>query len=110
MSTTHQSGVSQTKKRSNSWTASQDAKTHQNFSFLDESTQPYIYNMSTDKTIKLSKKGEDPHGIMIPYDFKYPVEKKCIKDAYSRFNEWGVTRVNSTDWYKYYAPGTVYKE
>ena len=83
---------------------------NQNFSFLDESTQPYIYNMSTDKTIKLSKKGEDPHGIMIPYDFKYPVEKKCIKDAYSRFNEWGVTRVNSTDWYKYYAPGTVYKE
>ena len=80
------------------------------FSFLNEDTQPYIYNMSQDKIIKLSKKGEDPHGIMIPYDFKYPVEKKCIKDAYSRFNEWGVTRVNSTDWYKYYAPGTVYKE
>ena len=80
-----------------------------NFSFLNENTQPYIYNMSEGKTIKLSKKGEDPHGIMIPYDFKYPVEQKCIKDAYSRFNEWGETRVNSTDWYKYYNPGTVFE-
>ena len=60
------------------------------------------------KTIKLSKKGEDPHGIMIPYDFKYPIEYKCIKDAYGRFNEWGESRVNSTDWYKYYTQGKVY--
>jgi hypothetical protein len=79
------------------------------FSFLNENTQPYIYNVSEGKTIKLSEKGEDPHGIMIPYDFKYPVEQKCIKDAYSRFNEWGETRVNSTDWYKYYNPGTVFE-
>ena len=79
------------------------------FSFLNENTQPYIYNVSEGKTIKLSQKGEDPHGIMIPYDFKYPVEQKCIKDAYSRFNEWGETRVNSTDWYKYYTPGTVFE-
>ncbi len=79
------------------------------FSFLNENTQPYIYNVSEGKTIKLSEKGEDPHGIMIPYDFKYPVEQKCIKDAYSRFNEWGETRVNSTDWYKYYTPGTVFE-
>lgn len=83
---------------------------NKDFSFLNEDTQPYIYNMSQDKIIKLSKKGEDPHGIMIPYDFKYPVEYKCIKDAYLRFNEWGETRVNSTDWYKYYTPGTVYNE
>ena len=79
------------------------------FSFLNENTQPYIYNVSEGRTIKLSQKGEDPHGIMIPYDFKYPVEQKCIKDAYSRFNEWGETRVNSTDWYKYYNPGTVFE-
>lgn len=79
------------------------------FSFLNENTQPYIYNVSEGRTIKLSKKGEDPHGIMIPYDFKYPVEQKCIKDAYSRFNEWGETRVNSTDWYKYYNLGTVFE-
>ena len=79
-----------------------------NFSFLNEATQPYIYNMSQDKDIKVSKKGEDPHGIMIPYDFKYPWERTCIKDAYGRFNEWGESRVNSTDWYKYPTQGKVY--
>lgn len=72
-----------------------------NFSFLDESTQPYIVDKTTNTTIKLSKKGEDPHGIMIPYDFKYPLEKVCIKDAYSQFNSWGEGSVTSTEWYKY---------
>jgi hypothetical protein len=85
-------------------------KVDKNFSFLNEDTQLYIYNVTTGKTIKLSKKGEDPHGIMIPYDFKYPVEKMCIKDAFGRFNEWGQNRVNSTDWYKYFTSGTVYNE
>jgi hypothetical protein len=56
------------------------------FSFLDESKQPYIYDVTTGLTVKLSKKGEDPHGIMIPYDFRYPKEKICIKDAYDEFN------------------------
>ena len=71
------------------------------FSFLNEDTQPYIYDMTTGETIRLSRKGEDPHGIMIPYDFKYPKEKICIKDAYEKFNNWGENRVTSTDWYVY---------
>jgi len=70
------------------------------FSFLNESTQPYLFDETTGKQVKLSKKGEDPHGIMIPYaDFKYPLEKTCIKDAYTEFNSWGQNPVNSTDWY-----------
>lgn len=83
---------------------------NKNFSFLNEDTQVYVYNVSTGKTVTLSKKGEDPHGIMIPYDFKYPLEYKCIKDAYAHFNEWGQRRVASTDWYKYSTQGTVYGE
>ena len=71
------------------------------FSFLNEDTQPYIYDMTTGETIRLSRKGEDPYGIMIPYDFKYPKEKICIKDAYEKFNNWGENRVTSTDWYVY---------
>ena len=71
------------------------------FSFLNEDTQPYIYDMTTGETIRLSRKGEDPHGIMVPYDFKYPKEKVCIKDAYENFNNWGKNRVTSTDWYIY---------
>lgn len=71
------------------------------FSFLDEATQPYIVDETTGLIVKLSKKGEDPHGIMIPTDFKYPIEKVCIKDAYLQFNNWGQNRITSTDWYKY---------
>lgn len=78
------------------------------FSFLDEATQPYIYDVTTDKVIKLSKKGEDPHGIMIPYDFKWPIEKVCIKDAYLEFNSWGQNRITSTYWYKYPVEGLVF--
>ena len=72
-----------------------------NFSFTDESTQPYIIDLSTNKTIKISRKGEDPHGIMIPYDFKYPLETVCVKDAYTKFNSWGQNPVESTEWYLY---------
>ena len=71
------------------------------FSFLDEATQPYIYDMTTQKTIKLAKRGESPHGIMIPYDFKWPAERICVKKAYLEFNNWGQNRVTSTDWYKH---------
>lgn len=72
-----------------------------NFSFTDESTQPYIIDLKTNKTIKISRKGEDPHGIMIPYDFKYPLETVCVKDAYTKFNSWGQNPVESTEWYLY---------
>ena len=70
-----------------------------NFSFLDEDTQPYIFDETNGVTVRLSKIGEDPHGIMIPNDFRYPLEKICIKNAYKEFNNWGRNSVTSTDWY-----------
>ena len=70
------------------------------FSFTDEDSQPYIYDKTTNITIKLAKKGEDPHGIMISSDFRYPIEKICVKDAYDGFNSWGENPIMSTDWYK----------
>lgn len=80
------------------------------FSFLNESTQPYLFDDTTGKQVKLSKTGEDPHGIMIPYaDFKYPLEKVCIKDAYGEFNNWGQNPVNSTDWYTKPVSGKVFE-
>ena len=69
------------------------------FTFLDSSCQPYIYDKTTGKTIKLAAKGQDPHGIMIPSNFKHPLEKVCIKDAYPLFNNWGQNSVSYTDWY-----------
>ena len=70
------------------------------FSFMDDTKQPYIYNKTTGKTIKLSLAGQDPHGIMIPFDFLYPREKRAIHIAYPEFNNWGVNPVMSTDWYE----------
>lgn len=79
----------------------------ESFSFLDEKNQPYVYDATTKHTVKLSLKGQDPHGIMIPFDFKYPLEKVCIKDAYNEFNNWGKNPVNSTNWYTKPVTGKV---
>lgn len=78
------------------------------FSFLDENTQPYIYDITTGLTVKLARVGEDPHGIMVPYEFKWPLEKVCIKNAYQLFNNWGSNPVTSTDWYKFPTEDLVY--
>lgn len=79
----------------------------ESFSFLDEINQPYVYDVTTKHTVKLSLKGQDPHGIMIPFDFKYPVEKVCIKDAYNEFNNWGSNPILSTNWYTKPVTGKV---
>ena len=80
------------------------------FSFLDAENQPFIYDLTTKLTVKLSTKGQDPHGIMIPFDFKYPTEKVCIKDAYKEFNNWGSNPVLSTNWYTKPVEGKVYSK
>ena len=86
----------------------------ESFSFLDEATQPYLYDKTTGLEVKLAKRGEDPHGIMLPYDFKYPLEKVCIKDAYKKFNEWFNKNPNldktvvETNWYTQPVKGKVY--
>ena len=79
------------------------------FSFLDAENQPFIYDLTTKLTVKLSTKGQDPHGIMIPFDFKYPVEKVCIKDAYTEFNNWGSNPILSTNWYTKPVSGKVFE-
>ena len=83
-------------------------KVSNTFTFLDSSCQPYIYDKTSGKTIKLAEKGQDPHGIMIPSNFKYPLEKVCIKDAYKDFNSWGQNSVTYKDWYSSSVSGKVY--
>ena len=80
------------------------------FSFTDFSKQVYIYNKTQGYEVKMSQKGEDPHGIMIPCDFQYPTEKTCIKDAYTDFNNWGENPVISTDWYTNPVTGKVFEK
>lgn len=76
-------------------------KVNKSFSFLDVNTQPYIYDKTTNYTVKIATIGQDPHAIMIPYDFRWPKERVRINQAYSGFNNWGENKVTSTDWYKY---------
>lgn len=71
------------------------------FSFTDESTMPYLYDANTGLTVRISKKGEDPHGIMVPKNFLYPLERVCVKDAYELFNSWGTGEIEGNDWYLY---------
>ena len=81
-----------------------------NFSLLSSNNQPYLYDKTTNLTIKLATKGQDPHAIMIPYDFKYPYEKFCITKAYVEFNNWGANPILSTDWYTKPTIRMVYEE
>lgn len=80
------------------------------FSFKDPATQPCIYDKETGDTIRLATKGQNPHGIMIPNDFKYPLEKTCIKDAYKQFNDWGQHTITSSLWYTYPVDINIYKK
>ena len=82
-----------------------------NFKLSEEpdSAKPYIFNKTKNKKIYLSKAGEDPHGIIVAYDFHYPLERICIKDAYPQFNNWGENPINSTWWYMSPNPSKVYK-
>lgn len=69
------------------------------FSFVDETKMIYIYNATTGKEIRLAKQGEDPHAIMIPKDFRYPMEGVCIKNAYPAFVNWAKDRTQNQNWY-----------
>ncbi len=78
------------------------------FSFAKEGRSIYIENKTKGNIVKLAVAGEDPHGIMLPWDWKYPQEKVCVKNAYLEFGKWGANRIDATDWYKYPEDGLVY--
>ena len=79
-----------------------------NFTYTDNSFLPYIENRTKGNTVRIARKGEDPHGIIIPWDFQYPTERTCVKDAYEQFNKWGTKSIEESDWYKYPTAGKVY--
>ena len=76
------------------------------FSFLKN--QPYIYDRTKDWEVRIATVGQDPHAIMIPYDFKWSLERICIKDSYPLFNNWGTNKIISTDWYKFPDENKIY--
>lgn len=71
------------------------------FSFLDPNCQPILENRTKGYSIKVSRAGESPMAIMIPYDFKWSKEKIRIDKSYPLFGNWGRNMIESTDWYLY---------
>ena len=58
-----------------------------------------IYNRKTGKTISMPKDGEPPYAIVVPLNFRYPVERCSIINAYPDFLKWAQNRNEATDWY-----------
>ena len=58
-----------------------------------------IYDATTGETVEISGKGQDPHAVIIPYDFKYPLEKHSIVEAYELFKNWTQNRNSDNNWY-----------
>ena len=76
------------------------------FSFLTTDKQPWIEDLTTEEKVQLSKKGQAPHGILIPTDFAYPTEKTRVTKAYDGFGKWAAdAEVISTLWYNSPNPG-----
>ena len=78
------------------------------FTFSEDKYLPYIYNKTKGYDVHIARRGEDPHAIIIPVDWRYPREYICvggiekkIKVAYPQFNNWGEKQVDETDWYLY---------
>ena len=70
--------------------------------------QIYIYNKTEEREVRLSTRGEDPHGIMIPCDFKYPTERTSLHHAYPHFLNWAKGDNTYYDWYNQPNPSGVY--
>ena len=58
-----------------------------------------INNLTTKKTIAMPKEGEPPYAIIVPLNFRYPLETWSITKAYPDFVKWAANRNEATDWY-----------
>lgn len=59
--------------------------------------------------ISIPRKGQDPHGIVIPGKWQWPTETTCITDAYLKFADWAHDIKNPTakNWYMFPESGKV---
>ena len=59
-----------------------------------------IWIKSPEKDIHVAEPGEDPHGVVIPIDWRWPKEWTSVKEAYPKFIEFAKDQSQNTDWYK----------
>lgn len=72
------------------------------FTFMEQPAeeQPYLYDGTTENEVHLAGAGQNPHGVLIPTDFKYPTEKTCITESYPLFIKWAKDNdKNAVLWY-----------
>jgi hypothetical protein len=71
-----------------------------------------IWIKSPEKNIHVAEPGEDPHGVVIPFDWKWPTEWTSIKTAYPDFVNFAKDQSQATDWYNNPSetPGLIYEE
>lgn len=60
----------------------------------------YVYDETKDRNITLAGVGEDPHAIVIPSTFEYPMERTNISKAYPLFKNWANYAENDKYWFK----------
>lgn len=58
-----------------------------------------LKNVKTGQTISMPKNGEPPYAIIVPLNFRYPIESCSIISAYPDFVKWAQNRNEATDWY-----------
>ena len=59
----------------------------------------YIENVTTNSTIGMPYPGQEPFAIIVPENFKYPLEKISIVKAYPDFLKWAQNMNDNQDWY-----------
>lgn len=64
----------------------------------------WIESLAVPAGVHIAREGEDPHGVVIPEDWAWPVEYVCIKDAYPDFAKFAedasTTDENVKKWYQ----------
>lgn len=65
---------------------------------------------SPERDVHVSTPGTDPHGVVIPGDWRWPLEWTCIKDAYPRFTDFAAHPEDpaNADWYNEWVTDKLY--
>lgn len=71
-------------------------------------SQIYIENVTSGEMIGVAATGMAPMGIIVPYDFDYPMEQKSIVHAYTAFKEWASHASQYPAWFRYESDGMCY--
>ncbi len=71
-----------------------------------------IWIKSPEGNIHVAKQGQDPHGVIIPEDWEWPMEWTSVKTAYPKFADFARDMTTNKDWYKLEnqteTPGKIY--